>query len=84
MCEIPPFNVNLSYRLYRALLEPIKDGWKTANSLLIVAHGALGQLPFSTLVTERVPLPTERGALFSNYKKIPWLARSHWVTYCPA
>ena len=82
--EIPPFNVNLSYRLYRALLEPVKDGWKTANSLLIVPHGALGQLPFSTLVTARVALPDEKGTLFSNYKMIPWLARTHQVTVLPS
>ena len=82
--EIPDFNVSLSYRLYRALLEPVKDGWKNANSLLIVPHGALGQLPFSTLVTKRVPLPEEAGALFSNYKKIPWLARTHQVTVLPS
>ena len=84
LCEIPPFNVNLSYRLYRALLEPVKDGWMTANSLLIVPHRALGQLPFSTLVTARVALPDEKGTLFSNYKMIPWLARTHQVTVLPS
>ncbi len=44
--DIPEFDVVLSYRLYRDLLAPVKAGWQDAKSLLVVAHGALGQLPF--------------------------------------
>lgn len=82
--EIPPYNVGLSYRLYREILEPVAGAWKSAHSLVIVPHGALGQLPFATLVTKRTALSQEKGALFANYKKVPWLARSHGITVLPS
>ena len=81
---IPAFNVGLSHDLYRTLLEPVKAGWQDAKNLLVVSHDALGQLPFSVLVTERASLPADSGALFSNYKKISFLARSHAVTVLPS
>jgi CHAT domain-containing protein len=82
--DIPDFDISLSYRLFRALLEPVKAGWEKSNSLLVVADGALGQLPLSVLVTRRTALPNESGALFTNYKGVPWLARSHSVTVLPS
>ena len=82
--DIPDFNIGLSNRLYRLLLEPVRGGWKNTNSLLVVAHKSLGQLPFSTFVTKRASLPGESGALFSNYKSVPWLARTHAVTLLPS
>ncbi len=54
--DIPEFNVALAYKLYRDLLWPVRAGWEGARSLLIVAHGALGQLPFSLLPTDPVEL----------------------------
>ena len=82
--DIPDFDMARSHALYKALLAPVRSGWKDADSLLIVAHGALGQLPFSVLVTEPVTLAKASGAMFSNYRKIPWLARSHAVTVLPS
>ena len=82
--DIPAFDVRLSHRFYRALLEPVRNGWKDAHSLLIVAHGALGQLPFSVLVTEQDRLPAAKSPLFSNYRKVAWLVRNHAVTVLPS
>ncbi len=82
--DIPTFNVKAAYELYTALLKPVKHGWKGSKSLLVVAHRALGQLPFSLLVTRRAELRNEPGALFSNYRKVPWLARTHAVTVLPS
>lgn len=82
--DIPPFNISLAHRLYSALLEPVKTGWQGADSLLIVAHGPLGQLPLSVLVTKPVPPAAEKSFLFANYQSIPWLARSHAVTVLPS
>jgi len=81
---IPKFDVALSHRLYQALLAPVAAGWKDADSLLIVAHGALGQLPFSVLVTSPTRLDKPKNLLFSNYRGVPWLARSHAVTVLPS
>jgi len=82
--EIPPFDVAVAHRLYRTLLEPVEAGWRQADSLLVVPHGALGQLPFSLLVTQPVTLGPERGTLFSNYRDVPWLIRRHAVTVLPS
>ena len=81
---IPKFDVARSYALYKALLEPVAAGWKDAKSLLVVAYDTLGQLPFSVLVTGPPTLPEPSGAMFSNYRNIPWLARSHAVTVLPS
>ena len=82
--DIPDFDVGLAHRLYKSLLAPVKTGWQGADSLLVVADGALTQLPFSVLVTKPVTLPAESAALFTNYKAIPWLARRHAITVLPS
>ncbi len=82
--DIPAFDVALAHKLYEALLAPVKAGWRDAKSLLVVAHGALGQLPFSLLVTEPTELSAQREPLFARYQEVPWLARSHAVTVLPS
>jgi CHAT domain-containing protein len=81
---IPAFDVALAHKLYEALLAPVKAGWGDANSLLIVANGALGQLPLSLLVTEPTKLSAQREPQFANYRDVPWLARGHAVTVLPS
>ncbi len=82
--DIPVFDVALAHKLYQSLLAPVKAGWGGARSVLVVAHGALGQLPFSLLVTEPKELGADREPLFANYREVPWLARSHAVTVLPS
>ena len=82
--DIPPFEVETAHDIYKALLAPVKAGWGQAESLLIVVHGPLGHLPLSVLPTESVTLPAESGALFSNHRVVPWLARTHSVTVLPS
>ena len=82
--DIPPFDIATSHELYKQLLEPIKHGWKNTRSLVVVADGTLGYLPFSLLVTKAADLQPEKGSLFSNYRAIPWLARSHAITNLPS
>ena len=81
--DIPEFDTTLAYELYQQLLEPVKKGWQSANDLLIVAHGPLGQLPFALLPTAPVRLP-ERQTLFSQYRQVPWLIRKTSVTRLPS
>ena len=81
--DIPEFNTSLAYDLYRKLLEPVEKGWQSANDLLIVAHGPLGQLPFALLPTEPVSFGEEQ-ELFSQYRKVPWLIRKASVTRLPS
>jgi len=82
--DIPDFDLALAYRLYSALLEPVRSGWQEARSLLVVSHGPLGQLPLAVLPISPVGLPPESGAMFSNYRQVPWLVRSHAVTMLPS
>jgi CHAT domain-containing protein len=82
--DIPDFDVALAHRFYGALLDPVKEGWQGAKNLLVVAHGALGQLPLSVLVTGPTKLDAEQEPLFAGYKEVPWLARSHAVTMLPS
>ncbi len=82
--DIPKFDVSLAYRLYSLLLKPVEKGWENATDLLIVAHGPLGQLPFSVLPTASVSLGPEKGELFSNYRNVPWLIRKVSITRLPS
>jgi CHAT domain-containing protein len=82
--DIPAFDVNIAHDLYRQILEPVKAGWESASSLIVVAHGPLTQIPWTLLPTRAVPLGPERAPLFSNYRAIPWLVRTHAVTVVPS
>ena len=82
--DIPDFDLDIAYELFASLLEPVRQVWKEADSLLVVAHGPLGYLPFSVLPTEAVSLPAADGPLFANHRDIPWLVRSHAVTVLPS
>lgn len=82
--DIPPFDIATSHKIFKQLLEPVKHGWKNSKNLLVVADGSLGYIPFSLLVTKTTKLQPEKGTLFSNYRAVPWLARSHAITNLPS
>jgi len=82
--DIPDFDLTLAHRLYSTLLDPVRSGWQDARSLLVVAHGPLGQLPLALLPTRPTTLSPESGPMFSNYRSVPWLVRSHAVTMLPS
>jgi CHAT domain-containing protein len=84
--EIPVFDVALAGKLYADLLKPVEAGFAHATSLLVVPHDVLGQLPFGVLVTEPAQLAAEREgeALFSAYRKVPFLIRKAGITQLPS
>ncbi len=82
--QIPQFDVAGAYDLYRQLLEPVQAGWRSAKSLIVVTNGALGLLPISLLPTAPVTMPTTEEAIFSSYRQVPWLVRTHAVTTVPS
>lgn len=83
--DIPAFDLKLGYELYEALLKPVESGWKDAKNLIVVTNGALGLLPLSLLPTEPVTVQDNADdVLFSGYRKVPWLARTHAVTNVPS
>ena len=84
LAEIPAFDTDRAYRLYAALLQPVESGWRAAKSLLVVPHGALGELPLALLPTAPGK-PGAAGALpFAEYQKVPWLIRQVAVTQLPS
>lgn len=82
--DIPAFDLKLGYELYLLLLKPVESGWKSARDLIVVTNGALGLLPLSLLPTAPSETGSDDGPLFSHYRRVPWLARTHAVTTVPS
>jgi len=82
--DIPEFDLKLGYELYSLLLQPVESGWKPAKKLIVVTNGALGLLPLSLLPTASFEAAEESEPVFSAYRNVPWLARSHAVTNVPS
>ena len=82
--DIPEFDLTLAYEIYSKVLEPVEDGWKGARSVIIIAPGSLGQLPFSVLPVAPFKLRQKKGELFSNYREVPWLIRKVSITRLPS
>jgi CHAT domain-containing protein len=82
--DIPAFNVRLAGKVYRELLEPVSEGWKSAKNLLVIPDGPLGQLPLSVLVTKQSELEARPETYFAGYKKVPFLVKSHSVAVVPS
>jgi CHAT domain-containing protein len=73
--EIPPFDVAAAHRLYRLAVQPVADRLRGARLLLVVPHGALGQLPLALLPTADAGPPATGSLLFAGYREVPWLMR---------
>jgi CHAT domain-containing protein len=82
--DIPAFDLDLAYDLYALLLKPSEANWRSAKNLIVVTNGALGLLPLSLLPTEPSKLDPNDDPLFSSYRKVPWLVRTHAVTMVPS
>ena len=82
--DIPPFDLKLGYELYSLLLQPVEVGWKFSKNLIVVTNGALGLLPLSLLPTAPTQIDTDVSPLFSSYRRVPFLARTHAVTMLPS
>ncbi len=84
LARLPAFDVAAAYRLYEQLLAPVEASWKDARTLIVVANGALGQLPFSLLPTASPKIDPDQRERFGHYKSVPWLVRQAAVTQLPA
>jgi CHAT domain-containing protein len=83
LSDIPAFDVQQAYTLYKHLIKPVEAAWKEAKHLIIVTHGPLGQLPFSILPAS-TPKLQEDDVLFANYRDVPWLIRKVSITRQPS
>jgi CHAT domain-containing protein len=82
--DIPPFDLGLSHELYALLLEQIEPTWKSSRSLIVATNGTLALMPLSLLPTEPVAPENDGDLLFSSYRAVPWLARTHAVSMVPS
>lgn len=82
--DIPEFDVAGAHALYKRLLEPVAQGWRGAEDLLIVARGPLGYLPFALLPTAPGRIGPQQEPLFARYAGVPWLIRKHAVAMLPS
>lgn len=82
--DIPPFDIALGYELYSLLLKPVEAGWKQSKGLIVVTNGALGMLPLSLLPVAPATINKDDDPLFSSYRAVHWLARTHAVSMVPS
>lgn len=66
-----------AYDLYLDLLAPARDRLERVKQLIVVPDGILLELPFEVLLTEA---PSGKTA----WNEMPYLARTHTVTYVPS
>jgi len=80
-----PFDLEAGSSLHQALLAPVEAAWGKADTLLVVANDALGQIPFSMLPTQEAsPVSAEPGAAQAQYRSTAWLARKVAIAYLPS
>jgi CHAT domain-containing protein len=82
--DIPEFDTNQAYELYRNLLQPVESAWKDATDLLVVSCSPLDQIPLSALATSPVKIEADRNMLFNKYRLVPWLIRKVSITMLPS
>ena len=78
------YDLQTAYGLYRDFLAPLAPAWKPAKRLVVVSDGLLGTIPLAILVTEPTSMPKQDDVLFSQYRDVPWLARSHAIAHLPS
>ncbi len=84
--RLPAFDARAAYeRLYAPLLQPLESAFAGARELLVVADGALTQLPWSLLPTgPAAPTVAAGGVRFAEYAAVPWLIRRQAVVHLPS
>ena len=78
------FDVEAAHAIYQEFLAPVESAWAQGDTLLVVANDALGQVPFSMLVTNEAPGKAEAGLPLSHYRQTPWLLRKAAISYLPS
>ena len=82
LAAFPAFDTASAHALYEQLFKPVESAWSKADTLMVVADGALGQLPFALLPTASMAEP--QSANFEAYRKVPWLIRRIAITQLPS
>lgn len=76
------FDLAGAHELYSLLVRPALVATGNARQLLVISHGALGQLPLALLPTQAVK-PAKSVLPFDSFAKVPWLIRDYAITQLP-
>jgi CHAT domain-containing protein len=82
--EIPEFDFQLSSRIYDELFKPVQSAFAGKDTLVVVPHDDIGQLPLGVLTTAAFQLKGKPRNLFSNYKEAPYLIRQYAIVSSPS
>jgi CHAT domain-containing protein len=82
--EIPAFNFALSHQLYKSLIDPVQSMFDGKNTLVLVPHDEIGQLPMGVLTTNNFVLNPNADLRFSNYRDAPWLIKKYALVTVPS
>jgi CHAT domain-containing protein len=82
IAKIRPFDLARAYKLYGEFLAPDEELWKNAQVLNVIPHDALGELPFSMLVT--APSQQLADGAQAAYAGVSWLTRKVAIAQLPS
>jgi len=82
--EIPAFNFGLSHQLYKSLISPVQSALEGKNTIILVPHDEIGQLPLSVLLTNNFVPSSKTELRFSNYRDAPWLIKKYGLVTVPS
>lgn len=77
------FDLDAAHEIYARVVAPAAPTLAAAKHLLVVPHGALGQLPFALLPTQPARLAKSTVPL-DAYARLPWLIRDYAITQLPS
>ena len=81
---IPQFDFQLAGRLYDTLFKPVESAFAGKDTLVVIPHDEIGQLPLGVLTTAPFQLKGKPDNLFANYKEAPWLIRQYAIVSSPS
>lgn len=80
---IPAFDFTTSHALYEQLLGPMKAVIQDAQSMIVIPHAELSELPFAVLTTMPLDL-AGRLPRTSDYINAPWLIKKVAIVQLPS
>ena len=81
---IPEFDFKLAGHIYETLFKPVESAFAGKDTLVVVPHDEIGQLPLGVLTTAPFQIKSKTENLFANYKEAPWLIRKYAIVSSPS
>ncbi len=78
------FDTHAAHKIYNDLLGPTENHWSSADRLVFVSDNALSTIPMGMLLRSPVANVSNTGLMFSGFKELPWLMRTHAVSMAPS